>query len=105
MNYYVYVIKLDDSVKKSAKFRRYNPKIDLRLPCYYIGQSCHDPETRFWQHKEGYKSNKFAEEYGLGLCPGLYEEYNPIKNRKDAEKKEYELTERLRKKGHGIWSH
>lgn len=105
MSYYVYVIKLDDAVKKSSKFTRHNHQMDYHLSCYYGGQSCHPPETRFWQHKKGYKSNRFAEEFGLGLCPYLYKSFNPIKTRKEAEMIEYELSKKLRNKGHGIWSH
>ena len=74
------------------------------LPCYYVGQSYHDPEKRYWQHKQGYKSNRFAREYGLGLCPQFYERFNPIKTRKEAEKTEKEITNELRKKGYGVWS-
>jgi len=105
MTYYVYVIKLDDAVKKSRKFIRHNHQMDYHLSCYYVGQSFHPPETRFWQHKKGYKSNRFAEEFGLGLCPYLYKNFNPIKTRKEAEMIEYELSKKLRNKGHGIWSH
>ena len=104
MVYYVYVIQLDKEVIKSNKFKRYNPDINPNLPCYYVGQSCHPPETRFWQHKKGYKSNKFAKKYGLGLCPKLYDNYNPISTRKKAEIIEEKLAENLRIKGHGVWS-
>ncbi len=104
MEYYVYVIRLDDRVFKSRKFRNSNPDIIPGLPCYYVGQSCHSPETRFWQHKKGYKSNHFVKKFGLGLCPWLYESYNPIRTRKKAEIIETKLTKNLRIKGHGIWS-
>ena len=104
MNYYVYVIRLDDSVLKSRKFRRCNPDMNLNLPCYYVGQSCHQPDKRFWQHKKGYKSNRFVKEYGLGLCPQFYEVYNPIRTRNEAVIIEEKLTEKLRIKGHGVWS-
>jgi hypothetical protein len=104
MKYYVYVIRLDDAVLKSRKFRRRNPEVIPGLPCYYVGQSCHHPETRFWQHKNGYKCNRFVKEFGLGLCPQLYESINPIASRKEAEIIEGGLTEHLRTKGHGVWS-
>lgn len=104
MNYYVYVIRLDNAVLKSGKFRRRNPDVNTSLPCFYVGQSCHPPEKRFWQHKKGYKSNRFAKEFGLGLCPQFYENFNPIRSRKEAESIEAKLTESLRAKGHGVWS-
>ena len=101
----MYVIRLDDAVINSRKFRRCNPDVNIRLPCFYVGQSCHPPEIRFWQHKKGYKSNHFVKEFGLGLCPRYYDRYNPISTRKEAERIEVFLTENLRKKGHGVWSH
>lgn len=105
MKYYVYVIRLDDAVLKSRKFQRHNPGLDSHLPCFYVGQSSHPPEIRFWQHKQGYKANRFVKHYGLGLCPRFYDRFNPINTRKEAERVEEMLTERLRKKGHGVWSH
>ena len=105
MQYYVYVIRLDDAVLKSRKFRDSNPDMNLNLPCFYIGQSYHNPETRFWQHKKGYKGNHFVKDFGLGLCPRLYESLNPIRTRKEAEKIEQYLTNHFRAKGHGVWSH
>ncbi|HUS99061.1 MAG TPA: hypothetical protein VMY59_01925 [Candidatus Thermoplasmatota archaeon] len=104
MQYYVYVIKLTNDVLKSRKFRRYNPDMIPGYPCFYVGQSCHPPETRFWQHKKGYKSNHFVKDFGLGLCPRLYESFNPIRTRKEAESIEARLTESLRRAGHGVWS-
>jgi len=105
MKYYVYVIRLDEAVLTSRKFRSHNPDVEWGRACFYVGQSCHLPETRFWQHKKGYKGNRFVKEFGLGLCPRLYERFNPIETRKEAERIEEELTTSLRRKGHGVWSH
>ena len=105
MKYYVYVIRLDEAVLASQKFRSHNPNVKKGRACFYVGQSCHPPETRFWQHKKGYKGNRFVKQFGLGLCPRLYERFNPIGTRKEAERIEEELTTCLRRKGHGVWSH
>ena len=104
MKYYVYAIRLEDTVLKSRKFRRQNPDIIPGFPCFYVGQSCHPPETRFWQHKKGYKGNLFVKNFGLGLSPRLYDSLNPIATRKKAELIEAKLTESLRAKGYGVWS-
>jgi len=104
MQYYVYVIRLNDAVLKSRKFRRRNPDMIPGFPCFYVGQSCHPPEIRFWQHKQGYKANRFVQEFGLGLCPQFYADINPICNREEAENIEGRLTDSLRRKGHGVWS-
>ena len=69
----------------------------------YVGQSSRKPKLRFDQHKEGYKSNKYAKVYGERLRPDLYEKYNPIPTRIDAEEIEKMLSESLRKKGLGVW--
>ena len=71
--------------------------------CVYIGQSITIPSLRFEQHKEGYKSNSYARKYGIKLLPELYDKYNPIPTRRDAENIEKMLGERLRLKGIGVW--
>ena len=104
MPYYVYVIELDKEVLKSKKFRIRNPNINPKKACFYVGQSAHEPEIRFKQHKEGYKSNHFAKKYGLWLKQRKYKKFNPIKTREESEMLEKKLTKKLRKKGHGVWS-
>ena len=104
MPYYVYVIELDKAVLSSKKFRERNPRMKSRRACYYVGQTTNDPETRFEQHKAGYKANRFVKNYGLRLIPRKYKKYNPIAKREEAEYMEQWLAERLRKKGHGVWS-
>ena len=101
--YYVYVIELDEGVRANKKFREKNPFYIKGNGCMYVGQSSRKPELRFDQHKEGYKSNKYAKVYGEKLRPDLYEKYNPIPTRKDAEEIEKMLGEYLRKKGLGVW--
>ena len=103
MKYYVYVIELEVKVAGLRKFRLKNPKYIKGNDCVYVGQSSKKPEIRFEQHKEGYKSNKYAKHYGLKLRPDLYEKYNPIPTRKDAEEIEVMLGENLRNQGYGVW--
>jgi hypothetical protein len=55
------------------------------------------------QHKEGYKSNVYAKNFGLVLRPDLFEKYNPIPTRKDAEEIEAMLARQLQEKGYGVW--
>ena len=102
-NYYVYVIELNEKVRAHKKFRERNPFYIKGNGCMYVGQSSRKPKLRFDQHKEGYKSNKYAKVYGEKLRPDLYEKYNPIPTRKDAEEIEKMLGEYLRKKGLGVW--
>ena len=104
MAYNVYVIKLDKEVLKSKKFRERNPHLNPRRSCFYVGQTTHDPVTRFKQHKQGYKANSYVKRYGIRLVWRKFQRYNPIETRKDAEQVERWLTNKLRKKGHGVWS-
>jgi len=101
--YYVYVIELDSSVTDLKKFRDKNPKYVKGNGCVYVGQSSRKPTVRFEQHKEGYKSNKYAKIFGLKLRPDLYEKYNPIPTRKDAEEIEAMIGNDLRDRGMGVW--
>ena len=98
--YFAYVIELDPLVADRQKFRRKNPGY-IKGMGVYVGQSSRKPELRFEQHKEGYKSNNYAKVYGIRLRPELYEKYNPIPSRKDAEEIEEMLGKELRKKGVG----
>ena len=104
MSYNVYVIELGKEVLKSKKFRERNPHLNSRRACFYVGQTTHDPVTRFKQHKEGYKANSFAKRYGIRLVWRKFQKYNPIETREEAEQIEQRLSEKLRKKGHGVWS-
>ena len=101
--YSVYVIELDNKVKSFRKIRQANPKRMLDKPCVYVGQSYYPPEIRFEQHKEGHRSNRYAKEFGLALKPELYEKYNPIPTRKDAEEIEVWLAKELRRQGYTVW--
>ena len=101
--YYVYVIELDRLVADLKKFRNKNPKYIKGNNCVYVGQSTRKPEIRFEQHKEGYKSNTFEKRFGLKLRKDLYEKYNPIPTRKDAEEIETMLGKALRAGGMGVW--
>ncbi len=102
-SYYVYVIELDPAVADLQKFRSKNPKYIKGNGCVYVGQSSRQPEIRFEQHKERYKSNKYAQRFGLKLRPDLYEKYNPIPTRKDAEEIEAMIGKSLRERGFGAW--
>ena len=104
MAYNVYVIELDKEVMTSKKFRIKNPNMNPRKACFYVGQTTHDPETRFQQHKAGYKANRYAKKYGIKLEPKIFLKFNPIKNRKEAEFLEKWIADKLREKGHGVWS-
>jgi predicted GIY-YIG superfamily endonuclease len=104
MPYNVYVIKLDREVLKLKKFREKNPNLNPWFSCFYVGQTAHDPITRFKQHKQGYKANSYVKRYGIRLAWRKFQRYNPIETRKAAEHVEQWLSNKLRKKGHGVWS-
>ena len=101
--YHVYVIELDPAVRKMKRFRDANPKMAFRAACFYVGSSVREPDHRFEQHKQGYKANRYTRDFGLHLRPDIYDQYNPIPTREDAEELEQYLAERLRRQGFGVW--
>ena len=123
MPYYVYVIELDEAVRKIARFAERNPDMLPYGRCFYVGQSIHEPECRYRQHKECFGdeiefvcicpvrrgrftkrlSNNFARKFGHRLHREAYEDLNPIRTRAQAEKMEEELAKTLQADGHGVW--
>lgn len=101
--YYVYVIALDPEVAMLRKFASRNPNHQPGKPCLYIGSTAISPEKRFEQHLNGYRSNRFVQQFGVQLMPSFFERYNPIDNRYEAELTEHHLGEHLRRKGYGVW--
>ncbi|MFL3014039.1 MAG: GIY-YIG nuclease family protein [Candidatus Neomarinimicrobiota bacterium] len=101
--YFVYVIELDSEVANLKKVREKNPRYIKGNGCFYVGQSSRPPKLRFEQHKEGYKSNKYAKYYGKKLRPDIYKKYNPIPTRDDALSIEAYLGKKLREKGATVW--
>jgi predicted GIY-YIG superfamily endonuclease len=104
MPYYVYVVELDKVVLKSKKFRERNPGLNPHCMCYYVGQSVHNPVTRFQQHRDGYKANRFVQRYGIRLAWEKFQGFNPVRTRGEAEVVEQRLARRLRRRGYGVWS-
>jgi predicted GIY-YIG superfamily endonuclease len=82
--YYVYVIELDGGG-------------------LYVGQSALFPAERFAQHLNGYKAAAVVRSRGVRLRPDLFERWNPIPTRAEAEAMEARLAERLRAQGHTVF--
>jgi len=110
MQYYVYVIELHKAFAETSKAKQANPKARNDKPCIYVGSSLRTPEDRFHQHINGARNprgplySRIVKRYGIRLRPSLYKKYNPMSTRKEAEKKEKELTEKYRKQGYTVWS-
>ena len=67
---HVYVIEL------SAKAGR---RRDPRIPWVYVGSSAREPETRFEQHRRGYKSSGLVRRFAVRLRPDLYTDLEPFR--------------------------
>ena len=108
----LYVIRLgksDDgrSVLDDRRFIARNPHYRRRTflgkPCVYVGQTAHDPEVRFRQHKEGgLLASPIANKYGRYLMKKEYEQLNPVPA-SEAEEREEALALRLQRKGYAVW--
>jgi hypothetical protein len=59
--YSVYVIELDDSLRKGTT-----------KPAVYVGQSAKSPEERFAQHLLGERASRYVRDHGVRLRPRLY---------------------------------
>ena len=101
-HHHVYVVRLDDGVWNSARFRRANPDYVLGRPFVYVGMTGLDPDVRFDKHKAGIQANRYVKDYGIKLLPGLYAMYNPMPY-DGARDMEVELGIALREAGYGVW--
>lgn len=71
----VYVVELSTEAGK----RR-----DPRIPWVYVGSSAREPETRFAQHRRGYRSSGLVKRFARRLRPDLYEDLGPFRSSADA---------------------
>ena len=99
---WLYVIRLDPAVAREARFQEQNPDAKAVQDYLYVGQTGHDPETRFSQHLEGYKACRLVKKYGIELllvrCLQLDREASPM-----ATELEREYAEHLRSEGYGVY--
>ena len=102
LHHHVYVVELDPAVLEDKKFSEENPDRDPAKLCLYVGMTGRSPETRFAQHREGYRSSRYPHCYGLRLRPELFENHNPM-TYDNACAKEVELAEELRSLGYAVW--
>jgi hypothetical protein len=82
----VYVIELD----RGAGHRR-----DPRIPWLYVGSTGRRPETRFEQHKRGYKSAGIVKRHWRRLRPELYEDLPAFRRSGEALEAELERAREL----------
>jgi predicted GIY-YIG superfamily endonuclease len=79
-----------------------------RKPCalapLYVGQTAHDPEHRFAQHKAGGKlAAKKPHRYGIKLRWDLMKQIPTLSSRKEAEAAEKATAEALEQRGHRVF--
>ena len=99
----VYVIKLEDTVRKEKKVREANPDANPKMKCVYVGSTAKTPAERLSIHKVGgQRSSSIVRKYGVRLIPALSRNYPPM-TRPQAERKEKQLAKQLRAKGYTVW--
>lgn len=99
---HLYAIRLDDVVLQKPRFIERNPDYMEGKPCYYIGTSIYDPDTRFRMHKEGHKSSKWVRDHGLYVARRRCKVIQ-VSNGEERAKAEAGYAALLRKRGYGIW--
>jgi len=82
----VYVIELS----RDAGRRR-----DPRIPWVYVGSSARDPEKRFEQHQNGYRSSRLVKRFALRLRPDLYEDLGAFPGSRTAREGELARAQEL----------
>ena len=97
----VYVILLNPAVLKQRWVSALNPRRDPKKPCVYVGMTGLPIDHRFENHKNGYKSARVVERYGLKLLPELFEHLNPMPFEAAAQM-EQDLAEDLRNEGYTV---
>jgi hypothetical protein len=92
--YTVYIIELSRDCTKEP----------CALAPLYVGQTAHDPEHRFAQHKAGgiLAAGK-AHHYGMKLRWDLMKRISPLTSREDAERAEKAVAAALEKRGHRVF--
>ena len=102
------------STKRKAPARTYSVYIIelsrdcTKRPCalapLYVGQTAHDPEHRFTQHKAGGKlAAGMPHRYGKRLRWDLMSGIGPFSTRKGAEGAEKAVAEALERRGHRVF--
>jgi hypothetical protein len=96
--FHLYVVELDPTlcIKRGCLSRNGRPPI-------YVGQSANPPETRFRQHKDGYKASRFVRDFGVRLLPRLCKNHGPFASRVDAIEAEAKLARRLKSLGYCVF--
>ena len=97
--------------RQTRRYRVYIVELSrecLRKPCalapLYVGQTAHDPEHRFAQHKAGGKlAAKKVFRYGKRLRWDLMDVLQPVSTRAAAELAEKAVAEALEKRGHRVF--
>jgi hypothetical protein len=87
------------------------PRLNPKYPSVYVGQTALTPDARFTQHRAGYKASRYFWKGGKGcgqwlalwLKRRLYEGYNPIETRAEAERLEVWLADHLRRQGYTVF--
>jgi hypothetical protein len=92
-SYSVYVVELDESKHKAGV-----------LEPLYVGSTALTPEERLAKHLSHERSSRHVRGHAVGLRPELYEQYNPLPTRQEAEAKEAWLANELRALGHDVYS-
>jgi hypothetical protein len=80
----------------------------VREPCalapLYVGQTAHDPEHRFAQHKAGGRlAAGKPYKYGVRLRYDLMKGIGPFRSRQQAEAAERTVAEALERRGHRVF--
>lgn len=101
--YYVYVIRLLESVLEEEDFAAANPNHRADKPCVYVGSSIHPPMKRYEQHVVGYKACRKVTKHHNARYPLIERKQRIFRSRPAAESHERWLAQDLRARGYAVW--
>jgi hypothetical protein len=99
---WLYVIELEPAAARTLRFRKQNPEFVGDRPCFYVGGSIHDPETRFQQHKAGIKAASLVKRFGVRVVTERCRRVRVL-DTMSRNKKEARLAAKLRAEGFGVY--
>ena len=97
----VYVVLLAAEAGNIRGVRADNPNRNPQKPCVYVGMTGLEPGKRFENHKQGIKSARIVQRYGIRLLPELYVHLNPMPYEAAAQM-EKDLADDLRRAGYTV---
>ncbi len=99
---WIYAIRLDDKVLAKTEFLNRNPGYVPGRPCYYVGSSIYEPQTRLGMHENGNKASRWVKRYGKYVATRKCYQVQ-VNSAAERDASERARAEELPAQGYGVW--